>query len=76
MLAIPAPPELGDGNANSSLVLGGLIAIGPSLPGPFRVLDSDGNSFTVSSLVLDSDGNSFNVSNSVLNSDGNSFGVI
>ena len=43
---------------------------------PMSVLDSDGNSFSVSNTVLDSDGNPFVVSKSVLDSDGNSFMVL
>lgn len=44
--------------------------------GGFAVLDSDGNSFSVTTAVLDSDGNSFTVAAGVLDSDGNSFAVI
>lgn len=40
------------------------------------VLDSDGNSFSVSKTILDSDGNPFVVSKAVLDSDGNSFMVL
>jgi hypothetical protein len=39
------------------------------------VLDSDGNSFTVTNAVLDSDGNAFLVSGTVLNSAGVGFVV-
>lgn len=39
------------------------------------VLDSDGNSFTVTNVILDSDGNAFTVSGTVLNSAGTAFVV-
>lgn len=45
-------------------------------PAGWTVLDSDGNSFSVTLSVLDSDGNSFNVSSAVLDSDGNSFSPV
>lgn len=54
----------------------GIAAIGGVVAALFTVLDSDGNSFSVSYAVLDSDGNSFTVSSSVLDSDGNSFSPI
>ena len=41
-------------------------------PATFAVLDSDGNSHTVSRDVLDSDGNTHTVPGTVLDSDGNS----
>ncbi len=72
-------------NENVSMSVGGAVSgpvptgvmgsIGGGASG-FAVLDSDGNSFSVTLSVLDSDGNSFTVSGSVLDSDGNSFSVI
>jgi hypothetical protein len=42
----------------------------------FRVLDKDGNSFTVNRVVLDKDGNAFTVLSVVLDKDGNGFTVV
>jgi hypothetical protein len=38
MLGIPGGPELGSGNATSPLVIGGQVAIGPSVPRPLASL--------------------------------------
>ena len=50
--------------------------IGGIIVGNFNVLDSDGNSFEVTTTVLNSSGTSFNVSHTVLNSGGTGFSVI